>query len=113
MATTKSKHGGSGRGQGDIKQHVKDVADGAEYPRLESFFGPASRSKRKLSDGSDGSHDGEFEPTTKRPRSDTPMPSLDMASAIEPPDVAPAASRYLLGKGGIISQALSALRSGD
>ena len=113
MRTSKSTHGGSGRGQGDIRQHHKDVADETQYPRLYSFFGAAPASKRRQPDGSDGSLDGGIKPSTKRQRSDTPVLSLDKASAIEPPDVAPAASSYLLGKGGVISQALSALRSGD
>lgn len=105
-----TNHGGAGRKQGDRKQHVKDVSDESQYPRLFSYF---TKARAHLPS------EDEDPNANKRSRSNATASdssckrSCSNAAAIEPPDVAPAASSFLLGKGGIISQAMSSLASGD
>lgn len=106
-------HGGAGRKQGDKKLHTKQVANSSIFPRLTSFF-PLAASNASTPKHANG----------KRPRDTSggstermcPPKSSKMSSflpAVEPQDVAPAAKSYLLGKGGIIAQALSELRRGN
>jgi hypothetical protein len=108
-----NKHGGAGRNQGDKKLCCKHVANESIFPRLTSFFQPAAKNDstpkhangKRPRDTSGGS--------TERMR---PPKSSKMSSflpAVEPQDVAPAAKSYLLGKGGIIAQALSELSKGN
>ena len=107
-------HGGSGRGQGDKRLHVKQVADPDKFPRLHNFF------IHKPSEPSDTSRSTEpafTKAASKRPRTESDATTSSKRPPTEsyhqePPDIAPVASSYLLGKGGIISQALSSLRSG-
>ena len=102
---TDNGHGGAGRGQGDKRLHNKQVDDTSKFPRLTGYFAKINKSaSTKPTD----------QPATKRPRPaqehvDT---CTTFAEPQEPPEVAPAASSFLLGKGGIIAQALAALRAG-
>jgi hypothetical protein len=107
----KGTHGGAGRNQGDKKQCVKDVTDESKNPRLESFFSPAPSAATKPDKCKQTG-------TNKRPRvgnSDSATgahKSETFAPPQEPPDVAPAAKSYLLGRDGIIAQALTSLKTG-
>ena len=107
---TSSKHGGKRSKQGRTKQAFKDVEDTRKYPRIQGFFDAVS----PPSVGTGNINPDSVAPT-KRSRVDVANTSSHstFASPIEPPDVAPPASSFLLGKGGIISQALSALSSGS
>ena len=92
---------------GSIKKHVSDQD---KFPRLDGYFSKVPPKRKSSADGIIE------EPAAKRIGSDdetTLPPAIQFATASEPPEVAPAASSYLLGKGGIISQSLSALKSGN
>ena len=106
-------HGGGGRGQGDHKKHTKHVVDKSKFPRLTRYF----KAVQPKGESSSSGNDANDEPAGKRPRPRStdiaPPSSMAFSKASEPPDIAPAASSYLLGKGGIISQAVSALKSGS
>jgi hypothetical protein len=112
----KKTHGGKRSKQGDIKQAFKDVKDPSKYPRLDGFFQRITPSflRDKSSYGSTESLTSSAG-STKRLRTNQSAdgPVTTFPPPIEPPDIAPAASSFLMGKGGIISQALSALRSGS
>jgi hypothetical protein len=107
--TEKKTHGGKRSKQGDTKQAFKDVKDPSKYPRLDGFF-----LRDKSSDGSTESPTSSVG-STKRLRASQSGdgPVTTFAPPTEPVDIAPAASSFLMGKGGIISQALSSLASGD
>lgn len=119
---TPSKHGGAGRGQGDIKKHLKDVEDATKFPRLDSFFkkvpSPCHKSAASGGNTSMASGDNDKQASAKRLRADVPTPygsapsQTGFAQPVEPEDVAPATKSYLLGRDGIIAQALSSMRSG-
>ena len=89
-------HGGASRGQGDKRLHNKQVEDTSKFSRLGGYFAKANQpTSTKATD----------QPATKRPRPaqghvDT---CTTFAEPQEPPEVAPAASSFLLGKGGIIA----------
>ena len=99
-------------------QAFKDVKDPTKYPRLDGFFQritpPFLRDKSSAADGSTESPRSSVG-STKRLRTNQSgdEPVMTFAPPTEPADIAPAASSFLMGKGGIISQALSALRSGS
>lgn len=89
--------GGPGRGQGDIPQRCKDVADERKYPRLDTYW-----------DRSSGSCLGAAAPCGKRPRdgdakADTPCKGEQDQSHL---------AQIVLGAGGLISQAVHSLKSG-
>lgn len=118
-----SKHGGAGRGQGHIKKHHKVVEDATKFPRINSFFTKASVPPCPESAATGGktsmaSGDNDKQASAKRLRADVPtsfgpIPSqAGFAQPFEPEDVAPATKSYLLGRDGIVAQALSSLRSG-
>ena len=107
MKTPMKKHGGSREGTGPKLQHQKDVADEAKFPRLWSWLGQSGS-------GGDGS-------ATKRPRTDDtddkvanttqapPNPKQNSPSASETSYFAGS----VLGKTGIVSQAITLFRSGN
>jgi len=112
----KKTHGGKRSKQGDTKQAFKDVKDSSKYPRLDGFFQRITPSflRDKSSDGSTESPTSSAG-SSKRLRTSQSGdgPVTTFAPPTEPVDIAPAASSFLMGKGGIISQALSSLASGD
>lgn len=112
----KKTHGGKRSKQGDTKKATKDVQDPAKYPRLDGFFKritPSFLRADKSKSGSDNPCASAGSTKRLRTNQSADGPVTTFAPPIEPPDIAPAASSFLMGKGGIISQALSALRSGS
>ena len=102
------KHGGSREGTGPKLQHQKDVADEAKFPRLWSWLGQSGS-------GGDGS-------ATKRPRTvdtDGKVANKTQATPQDPKQNSPSTSETsyfagsVLGKTGIVSQAITLIRSGN
>lgn len=108
-----NEYGGAGRKQGDKKLCHKHVKNESIFPRLASFFSLAD------SNASTPKHANVKRPrdtsgdSTERMRPPKSSKASSFLPAGEPQDVAPAAKSYLLGKGGIIAQALSELRKGN
>ena len=112
--TKKANRGGTREGAGAKPLHVQHVQDASKFPRLETFFSTKSSPSSKDASAKTAQPD---QPGAKRARSAlhqaTPSTPVTFAPPREPPEIAPAASSFLLGNKGIIAQALDALRTGN
>ena len=112
--TRQDNRGGTREGAGAKPAYIKSVEDTSKFPRLETFF--SKKSSPSTGDASAKTSQS-VQPGTKRARSSlheaTPSTPVMFAPPKEPPDIAPAASSFLLGNKGIIAQALVALKTGN
>ena len=115
--TRKDNRGGTREGAGARPAYIRSVEDSSKFPRLETFFSKKSSPSAKTSAMTSAKTSQSVQAGTKRARSSlheaTPSTPVMFAPPKEPPDIAPAASSFLLGNKGMIAQALVALKTGN